>query len=332
MIPAAALFSEIIVRRSDQCQWNRVLFSASIVMLLVFAGPTFADKYDDGLKALTSRDYTKAISIWNSTELENEPRALFGLGSIYMRGLGVARDRTKAVTFYQRSAELGHASAQFNLGLAYLKGRGVDKSAEQAMAWWEKAAKANHAAAQYNIAALLWSGQEVPQNQAAAMKWFRMSLANGSEQASDFLYSLFQPMYSELKVNHELYRGSNTGRKIPLVEEMGMFKLAQQAMAAGSFDQAFHYWLPLAEDGHNESQFMIAGLYEQGQGITASMGEALKWYEAAAKSGLADAQYRLGLYHLNEAPEKNESLGLYWMQSAADSGQPAAIEYMKNSG
>ena len=197
---------------------------------------------------------------------------------------------------------------------------------------WGKAAKADHAAAQYNIAALLWSGQEVPRDQAMAMKWFRISLANGSEQASDFLFSLFEPMYSELKENHELYRSSNTGRKIPLVEEMGMFKLAQQAMAAGSFDQAFNYWLPLAEDGHDESQFMIAGLYEHGQGVQTDMDEALKWYEAAAKSGLADAQFRLGLYHLNEAPGKNETLGLYWMQSAADNDLPAAIEFMKNGG
>lgn len=301
-------------------------------MSLVFAGPVFADKYGDGLKAFKSQDYTKAISIWTSAELQNEPRAQFGLGSIYMRGLGVPRDRTKAVTYYQRSAEQGHASAQFNLGLAYLKGRGVDKNIDQAVAWWEKAAKSDHASAQYNLAALLWSGQEVPRNQAAAMKWFRISLANGSEQASDFLYSLFAPMYNELNENHELYRGTNTARKIPLVEEMGMFKLAQQAMTAGSFDQAFNYWLPLAEDGHDESQFMIAGLYEQGQGVRADMDEALKWYEAAAKAGSADAQYRLGLYHLNEAPEKNESLGFYWMQSAADNDLPAAVEFMKNSG
>jgi TPR repeat protein len=301
-------------------------------MSLVCVSPAFADKYDDGLKAFKSEDYKKAISIWTSAELQTEPRAQFGLGSIYMRGLGVPRDRTKAVTYYQRSAEQGHASAQFNLGLAYMKGRGVEKNTAKAIAWWEKAAKSDHAAAQYNIAALLWSGQEVPRNQAAAMKWFRMSLANGSEQASNFLYSLFAPMYSELKENHALYRGTNTARTIPLVEEMGMFKLAQQAMAAGSFEQAFNYWLPLAEDGHDVSQFMIAGLYEQGQGVQADMGEALKWYEDAAKAGMADAQYRLGLYYLNEAPEANETLGLYWMQSAADNDLPAAVEFMKKSG
>jgi len=330
--PVTNLFPENILNRSVSTQLLRLLFSASIVMLVILPVPAFAEGYEDGLKAFKGKDYAKAVSIWTSAELSNDPRALFGLGTIYMRGLGVPRDRTKAVGFYQRSAEYGNTSAQFNLGLAYLKGHGIDKNAEQAMTWWVKAANEGHAAAQYNIAAMLWSGEEVPQDQAAAMKWFRKSLLNGNEQASDFLYSLFEPMYTELKDNHALFRGSNAGRTIPLVEETGMFKLAQQALATGSYEQAFNYWLPLAEDGHDESQFMIAGLYEKGKGVSVNMNEALKWYEAAAKSGLAEAQYRMGLYHFNEASEKNETLGLYWMQSAADNDLPAAIEFMKNPG
>lgn len=51
-------------------------------------------------------------------------------------------------------------------------------------------------------------------------------------------------------------------------------------------------------------------------------------YETAAKFGHAKAQYRMGIYHFKEAPEVNETLGFYWMQSAADNEHPNAQTYL----
>ena len=306
-------------------------FCRIISLLWIFAClPATADSYNDAYIAYKNKDYATAISIWSSDELKKDPRALFSLGRLHMQGVGLEKDEALAVDYYREAAEAGHLSAQFNLGLAYFQGRGVEKNVDNAMKWWGKAADAGHSAAQYNMGALLWEGQVVAQDQATAMKWFRAAMHSDNAQASAFLQSLFEPMYSELRENFKFYRDDTTVRDISLIEELGMFKLGQQAYSQGAFDQALKYWTPLAEDGHFDSQYFIAQLYEKGEGVKSSFDTALSMYEKAARAGQVDSQYRLGLYHINEAPEINRTLGLYWMQSAADNGHLEAQNYMKN--
>jgi TPR repeat protein len=302
-----------------------------IVVLILLSGVislVHADLYEDAYTAYNNDQFEKAVQIWSSPELQDDARALFSLGRLYSKGEGVAQDLEKAVGYYQQAASLGHLSAQFNLGLAYYKGRGIDPDTEQAVSWWEKAAENGHDAAQYNLGALFWQGDKVPKDQATAMKWFRISLKNGNEQAAEFLYSLFEPMYTELKNNLDLYRNTGAERNISLIEELGMYKLAQQAYSEGSFEQAYQYWLPLAEDGHNDSQYRLGTLYESGEGVNKSFNKALQWYEKAAKTGQGEAQFRLGLYHMNEAPDVNKTLGLYWIQSAADNNNAQAQAFL----
>jgi len=306
-------------------------FCSGIFLLWIFACfPATADLYNDAYTAYKNEDYATAVSIWSSEELKTDPRALFSLGRLRMQGVGLEKDEALAVAYYLEAAEAGHLSAQFNLGLAYFKGSGVEKDIDKAMKWWGKAADAGHSAAQYNMGALLWEGRVVEQDQATAMKWFRTAMHNNNEQASTFLQSLFEPMYSELRENFKFYRDDTTVRDISLIEELGLFKLGQQAYSQGAYDQALKYWTPLAEDGHFDSQYFIAQLYEKGEGVKASFETALSMYEKAARAGQPDSQYRLGFYHINEAPEINRTLGLYWMQSAADNGHLEAQNYMKN--
>jgi TPR repeat protein len=306
-------------------------FCSGIFLLWILACfPAIADLYNDAYTAYKNEDYATAVSIWSSEELKTDPRALFSLGRLRMQGVGLEKDEALAVAYYLEAAEAGHLSAQFNLGLAYFKGRGVEKDTDKAMKWWAKAADAGHSSAQYNIGALLWEGRVVEQDQATAMKWFRTAMHNNNEQASTFLQSLFEPMYSELRENFKFYRDDTTVRDISLIEELGLFKLGQQAYSQGAYDQALKYWTPLAEDGHFDSQYFIAQLYEKGEGVKASFETALSMYEKAARAGQPDSQYRLGFYHINEAPETNRTLGLYWMQSAADNGHLEAQNYMKN--
>ena len=303
----------------------------AVVLLCVCAQSVLADSYDQAFDAYQKGDYQRAMEIWSSSELKKDPRALFGLGRMHMGGELPNSDPARAVDYYTKAANLGHLSAQFNLGLAYYVGNGVEKNMQQAVYWWESAANNGHGSAQYNLGALLWAGVDVPKDQATAMKWFRASLHNDNPQAAKFLYSLFEPMYNELKVNHDRYRQSSAGRTISIIEEMGMFKLGQQAADQGDFGQAIKYWQPLAADGHRESQYMIGTMYEAGHADGKDFADALRLYERAAAAGQPDAQYRMALYHESEAPDPNETLALYWYQSAADNGHEKAREYLETN-
>ena len=312
-----------------QKQWVAHGLLAATLMIGQIASAALAS-YEDGLKAYVRQDYQSAIRQWTSPALERDQEALFALGVMYMRGIGVEQDQARGADLYLRSATLGFPSAQFNLGLAYYRGKGVDQDRVRAAFWWLKASEQDHAVAQYNLGALLWSGHGVNQDQSRAMHWFRKAKENGSRDASNFLLTLFAPMYKELNADKLLQARANSKRQIPLIDEFGMYKLGLQAVEKQEFSQAYGYWQPLAADGHVDSQYRIAGLLERGQGVEKDFAKALDWYQRAAQKGQGDAQFRLGLYYMEESPERNEALGFYWIQSAADNDSEQAIRYIKN--
>lgn len=291
--------------------------------------------YEAGLHAYASKNYDAARSAWTEAGMEQNPKALFALGVMHMRGVGVEEDPATGVDYYLKSAELGFPSAQYNLGLAYFAGRGVEQNVETARDWWRKASDLGHPVAQYNLGAILWSGNGVEQDQAEAMRWFRTAKANGSRDAADFLLTLFAPMYRELNAENLAAAQNSRARSdsestIPLVDEFGAYKLGLQAMQAGKYDQAQKYWIPLAESGHIDSQYQLGHMAELGQGVQKDFDAALQWYEKAAQKGQGDAQYRLGMYYMNESPEPNEALGFYWIQSAADNNSAEAAKYINS--
>lgn len=312
-------------------RWWRLLVRTSWLLcgwLLLFSSVQAG--YEEGAKAYAEKNYSTAIGEWSSSDLSNHPQTQFALGVVYMRGVGVSQDFATGIVHYTRAAEAGFASAQFNLGLAYYAGKGVAQSGEQAAKWWQMAAAQGHTVAQYNLGAILWSGDGVEKNQARAIHWFRQARSNGSQDASNFLLTLYAPMYRELNADSLDLARNNAQRTIPLIDEMGMYKLGQQAAAKRDYMQAFGYWQPLAKDGHLNSQYQIARMLEFGLGVDKNLNDAINWYEKAARKGLGRAQYRIALYHLNENPEPNKALGLYWMQSAADNNSEEAVAYIQS--
>lgn len=310
------------------------MFSAGVALLaatmsLGVHGYAYAD-YESGLRAYVEKDYSTALEEWSTPELEQHPEAMFALGVLYMRGQGVTQDLNQGAEYYLKSASMGFGSAQYNLGLAFYNGKGVPKDLAKSEYWWLQAARQNHPVAQYNLGAILWSGQEIQQDQARAMHWFRKAKANGSRDASDFLLTLFAPMYRELSVDSMETTATESERNIPLIDQFGMYKLGLQAIEKQEYEQAFGYWEPLAKDGHLNSQYQIGRLYEQGWGVGKDFQTALDWYQRAAQQGQGDAQFRIGMYHMNENPDKNEALGFYWIQSAADNNSAEAKAFIEN--
>ena len=55
----------------------------------------------------------------------------------------------------------------------------------------------------------------------------------------------------------------------------------------------FTFQLAMAERGHVEAQYLLAGMYEDGHGTDRDMALAMKWYQKAAESGHGEAQQRL---------------------------------------
>ncbi len=93
----------------------------------------------------------------------------------------------------------------------------------------------------------------------------------------------------------------------------------------GDFAGARRTLTELANKGDANAQQVLGIMYENGQGVTANLQQALKWYRLAASSDNASAQYHLGrLYATGSGVARSEEQALKWYQLAAHNNQPNA--------
>ncbi|NOX43649.1 MAG: sel1 repeat family protein [Gammaproteobacteria bacterium] len=104
------------------------------------------------------------------------------------------------------------------------------------------------------------------------------------------------------------------------------FAEASKAYHEGDYSQAKKMWLQLANDGHQQSQFNIAYMYEFGIEVKPDYSKAVKWYRKAAGNGYARAQNFLGwMYEIGKGVTRDRATALKWLKLAADQGSKDAI-------
>lgn len=115
-----------------------------ILSILLLASISFADTFEDGLKAYKSGDYKKALSVWTPLANKGNASAQYNLGVMYEKGIGVDQDYKEVAKWYKLSAKQGHALAQYNLGTMYYKGRGIEVNKTESYNLWKASSKQGH--------------------------------------------------------------------------------------------------------------------------------------------------------------------------------------------
>lgn len=93
------------------------------------------------------------------------------------------------------------------------------------------------------------------------------------------------------------------------------------AYGSGKHAEAIKTWYLLSEQGHAESQNLLAGAYHQGQGTPKDNQEAAKWFRKAAEQGHVEAQHNLGiLYRLGQGVPQDYQVAAKWYRKAAEQG------------
>ena len=109
--------------------------------------------------------------------------------------------------------------------------------------------------------------------------------------------------------------------------------LAQAKAAARlqDFTKAARLLKPLAEKGHTDAQFQLAGLFRSGRGVAKNHETAVFWLKKAARKGHADAQYQLGvMYEQGWGTQTDTSKAMQWYQAAARQGSKMAWKKLKS--
>ena len=110
------------------------------------------------------------------------------------------------------------------------------------------------------------------------------------------------------------------------MEENANFKAGIAAYEANDLPLAYKGFLAAAKEGHANSQFNLAIMYEQGIGVAKDEKEAVVWYGKAAAQGNSAAQFNLGvLYENGRGTKVDFAKANEWYRKASVQGDPLAI-------
>ena len=189
------------------------------------------ETYRQGLGALESEEYTRALALLRQAAEAGHAQAQYRLGIMYANAEGVQLDYASAAAWLRQAADQGLAPAQSILAWLYASGYGVEqndkeagrwyrKAAQQGLPkdqytlaamyrwgrygvernpakmieWYERAANQGFAPAQYALGQMLAKGMDVPRDAITAFQWLSLAIVNGSEPAQKALMELTQDM------------------------------------------------------------------------------------------------------------------------------------------
>jgi len=108
--------------------------------------------------------------------------------------------------------------------------------------------------------------------------------------------------------------------------ENANFEAGIAAYQANNLPLAYKEFLTAAKDGHADSQYNVALMYEQGIGVGKDEKEAVVWYGKSASQGNAAAQFNLGvLYENGRGTAIDYTKANEWYRKASVQGDPLAI-------
>lgn len=167
-------------------------------------------------EAMERGDYAKVFKLLKPIADQDDPSALFLIGTMYETGMGVTQSNKKAnecyekaanngsseaqfnmgkqavennmdfstaAKWYLKSAEKNYAPAQYQIGILYSFGLGVDQDYKQAFKWLKEAAIQNYPHAQYQVGAAYTLGNGVKEDERQALYWFDKACANNIQDA-----------------------------------------------------------------------------------------------------------------------------------------------------
>ena len=97
------------------------------------------------------------------------------------------------------------------------------------------------------------------------------------------------------------------------------------ALGRADYAGALHIFSEAAGQGDYRSQFALAEMYRQGQGVRQDYQQALGWYRKAADQGNPGAQFNLAiLYQTGRGVRRDDHLAANWCAKAAAQGYASA--------
>ncbi|KAI8888324.1 HCP-like protein [Backusella circina FSU 941] len=119
---------------------------------------------------------------WYTMAKDSHKDAMYHLGLLYEKGLGVSQSYQKSNQLYQQASQLGSSDALYQLGNVYRHGRGVEIDSEKAIRCYTRAAKLGDPKHQCELGSLYEDGELVQKSILEALKWYTKAYLQGYDR------------------------------------------------------------------------------------------------------------------------------------------------------
>lgn len=187
----------------------------------------------EAIKAYDVKDFMSAKNIWESLS-DSNANAMVNLGSMYVKGFGMAKNIHKAYELFDKAASLGHETAAYYLGGMYENGIGVSANPAEAIRHYTVAAQAGISTAQLKLGILLREGDVK-----SSMSWMIKAAHAGEAQAQSLLtYVSNQTSASDINV---VFRSMDDAKQLAVVTSIISDNLAPILASDGGGVELVHY-------------------------------------------------------------------------------------------
>jgi len=146
--------------------------------------PSENSNLEAGKRAYQQGDYGDALKQLTPLAQKGNAEAQVVLGTMYLKGQGVAKDPSQALKWYTSSAEQGNADGQFYIGSMYLMGAGVAHDAGQGLKWLGLSANQGNSDSQVLLGLVYLQGNGgVARDLVLADMWFHLAASRGDPLA-----------------------------------------------------------------------------------------------------------------------------------------------------
>ncbi|SHL59100.1 TPR repeat [Nitrosospira sp. Nsp11] len=215
----------------------------------------------------------------------SDTAAMFFLGLLYLKGIGVERNSTRAFQLYHKAAEKGNSDALTHLGFCYAEGNGVVRNRSKAIELYQQAVKRGNSTAMIRLASCYETGDGITKDPVKAIILFQQAADQGDSSAL-------------INLGNRYEQGDG-------IEQ--------------DWDKAINLYQRAADQGDSSALINLADRYEQGIGIKQDWDKAIDLYQRAVSAGDVKAISRIqnNLLLQNFLGVKNNKTykNFYWSNS-----------------
>ncbi len=224
---------------------------------------------------------------WLEKAADSEaPGAFYGLGLIFLNGMGVEKSPYDAFHKFFSGAKLGDVHSSALLGEMLAAGEIGEPRHDLAIPAYWQAAEGGSALAQRRLAIYYSEGIEVERDLRLAHDLYKRSAEQGDAYAANNLAIMYERGIGvEINIDEAIKFYTIAAEKgIPTAQQNLGACLAHPDATNRNLEQAAYWFHKGAETGLRLSMFSLAQIYEHGEGVGKDSVAAEYWRQRAAQT------------------------------------------------